>query len=128
LAAILLDENVSARLVPLLRRRGHECISATEIGFSRAKDPGLLLWSATAEHIVVTHDEDDFAMLHRAWRLWSTAWNVDAVHAGIIAVPQSPAWPYDRTAQEIDQLVRERGQLTNQFFKYRLPDGWLIEA
>jgi hypothetical protein len=127
LAAFQLDHNVSTQLAALVRGYRHSCQTTKDLGFGRAKDPNLLLWAANEQHIFVIHDEGHFEMLHGAWRLWSAAWSVELQHAGIIAVHHSHAWPRPRVAREIDLLVRDRGPLTNQCYKFRLPDGWLVE-
>jgi len=97
------------------------------VGLDRAEDPEVLAWAARHQHVVVTHNADDFEMLHLAWRLWSTEWAVEAIHAGIVVVRQSPDWSLERTSRELDHLVRKQGPLTNQYYRFRLPDGWLVE-
>jgi len=73
MASFLLDHNVKAQVQGLLRGRGHECAVALERGLDRASDDLLLLNAADTSAILVTHNKQDFRLLHRAWHSWSAA-------------------------------------------------------
>ena len=60
---LLLDMNVSPRLVPELQRRGYEAVHWSEVGDPRAEDRAVMTWAADNGHVVVTHDLDFGALL-----------------------------------------------------------------
>ena len=55
---LLLDMNVSLRLVHELQRRGHEAAHWSDIGDPRADDRVIMAWAADNGYAVVTHDLD----------------------------------------------------------------------
>jgi hypothetical protein len=57
-----------------------------------------LLNAAQRGLIFVTHNRTDFELLHDAWRLWSTVWNVPPAHAGILIIRQPPCMTYVQAA------------------------------
>lgn len=87
MAAFLIDNNMSPRLVHELIQLGHQASHARFEGMARAKDGALLLHAAGQMAIMVTENGDDFELLHDAWHRWSAAWGCGEAHAGILIVP-----------------------------------------
>jgi predicted nuclease of predicted toxin-antitoxin system len=83
-----LDNDLAAGVALSLRTAGHVAISARDLRLRRATDDEQLLVAADAGRVFVTHNEDDFTLLHDAWRKWFSAKGVQAQHAGILVVPQ----------------------------------------
>ena len=54
----LLDQDVYALTVRFLREQGHDVITASELGLSRAKDEQLLVTANELKRIFVTRDRD----------------------------------------------------------------------
>lgn len=122
MADFALDNNVPIDVAPRLKARCHSAITTRDAGLWRAPDDEHLWVAAQAGRIFVTHDEEDFALLHRAW----LRWGVPIPHAGIAAVPQGDAWPEQRIADELHALVRGFPSLTNVLYRWRQPSGWVI--
>jgi len=65
---LLLDEQQPGRAAELLRREGHDVISATEYTRLRGRPDAEILQTALGERrAVVTENVRDFAVLHRHW-------------------------------------------------------------
>jgi hypothetical protein len=64
---------------------------------------------------VLTHDIDDFELLHDAWVRWSTEWGIERHHAGILILPQE--WSSERKAQEVHAFLSTDPDLTNQLYR-----------
>ncbi len=114
-----IDQNVS----PILKQHlsayydDPDCAkTATDLGLLRASDGHHLLLAAQAGRIFVTHNGDDFIMIQDAWVRWSRAWSVEAMHAGILILPQ--AWQPLRAAEEIAQFLGKRVSLPNEIYAY----------
>lgn len=122
MADFALDNNVAIGVAPLLKARGHSVVTARDAGMWRAWDDEHLWVAAQAGRVFVTHDEEDFTLLHRAWLRWGVA----IPHASIAAVPQGAAWPEQRIADELHALVRGFSPLANSLYRWRQPLGWTI--
>lgn len=99
-------------------------ISAREIGQERSDDAEHLFIAAKQRRIVITHDRDDFILLHRAWQRWSAGWHVSAFHSGILIVPQPPRLTVVQCDQEIESLIARQSALTNALFQWTTSAGW----
>ncbi len=109
----------------LLQEAGHSAICARELGLESAGDQVQLLTAAQRRCVLVTHNAKDFALLHDAWRLWSATWQVTAIHAGLLIIPQAPIWLPDRAAQELVDLVDAGVQFANELYSWHTRRGWL---
>jgi len=78
------DHDVALQVAVLLREHGHMALTARAIGLERAGDHEHLLTAAQRGWILVTHNRQDFFLLHDAWRRWFQVLNVSVVHAGIL--------------------------------------------
>ncbi len=69
MTAFYFDENVSAVLEGPLRAYGHLVFSTYTEGHLRSPDPHQLRYATERGQVIVTHNRDDFALLHDAWHL-----------------------------------------------------------
>ncbi len=106
MARFPLDENVSATIAARLRALGHDVATAGDLGLLGADDEVHLLAAEKTDRILVTHNRDDFRLLHRAWRLWARDWGVRRSHAGVLVIPQAPHWSPQHAATEVDLISR----------------------
>lgn len=73
---------------------------------------------------MVTYDVDDFAMLHDAWFAWSRAWNVTALHAGILLIQSSAHLGSDEVAGAIHELATVHDTIDDRAFVWSRRQGW----
>lgn len=108
-----LDENVTERLVNALADQGIDAISANR-DHKGSDDATLLLVATELRRVLVTYNVSHFALLHRAWIAWSTAWDLDPPrsHAGIMLIHPAPSFGYERMANEISAFATNLGQTT----------------
>lgn len=128
-ARFSLDENVSGQLGPLLEARGHEARSAKQLGLLGAEDYEQIRLAARQGRILVTHDEDDFRLLHGAWRTWFAEWGTPPLprHGGILSIPQFPILRVEDAADILDRFVRSSdagGGVVGRFFARSREKGW----
>ena len=107
MARFYLDADVRVEIARILRERGHNADASKELGFEFSHDEEQLLIATRRGSILVTHNRDDFRMLHRAWHLWSEAWGVTQSHAGIVIVPQQ-RWSEATEATQLVQAAQHR--------------------
>jgi hypothetical protein len=83
-----LDEDVTEKLVTPLVALGFDVVSTRQLGRKGSQDFAQLLFAATADRVLITHNATDFRLLHGAWLAWSAAWGVAAVaeHPGILII------------------------------------------
>src|SRR5262249_23680731 len=86
----------------------------------RATDDEHLLIAARRRWVLVTHNRDDFVLLHNAWRRWP----VPMPHAGILAIPQAPECTSAAAAQAISDFVAPSPSWANELFRWRVRQGW----
>lgn len=89
-----------------------------------AKDDEQLLFAAQQRRVLITHNIKDFQMLHDAWKRWSSAWEVDQPHSGLLIIPQPPTWEADRAAQELHAFFQTFPVLANESYQYYAVTGW----
>src|SRR3569623_950161 len=77
LAGVYLDHNVSLDIVSPLRFAGHDVVTTRDLHFARQSDDKQLLTAVRAGRIVITHDRQDFTLLHDAWLTWPAAFAVE---------------------------------------------------
>jgi hypothetical protein len=94
-----LDEDVAHPLAAHLRSRGWDVDSAKELGRLTLSDVQVLLRAAAAGQTLITHNGNDFEVLHEAWVTWRSRWSTEveqatgrqvhlSQHAGILILPQ----------------------------------------
>jgi hypothetical protein len=120
-ASFYTDHDVALQIAVLLRQLGHTAVTARDIGLERAGDDAHLLAAAQRGWIFVTHNRQDFFLLHDAWRHWFQAFGVSAVHAGIL-IP-SHGLPH-RTVQLLNDFLASGLSLSNELYVWRPSSGW----
>ena len=116
------EHNIPRPTVERLRALGYDIISSRDVAYARANDDEALTFAARDGRVLLTHDIDDFELLHDAWRRWTTEWGVVRHHAGILILPQE--WPNDRKADEIDAFLSTDPDLKNQLYRWKASTGW----
>ena len=119
-----IDHDVSADLLPLLRRAGHDIVTAAELGLSAAPDDVHLLAAADDGRVLLTYNTKDFILLHGAWRRWSAAWQVARHHAGILILKAPSQLSNQDSAREVDALLASQPPLIDELYKWERPGGW----
>jgi predicted nuclease of predicted toxin-antitoxin system len=80
----LLDHDVDAAVGRMLRRRGHDCLSASQVGLAAATDDALTVWASEHRSAVVSTDREfgrrrmNNAIGHHVW-LRCLDWEADVV-------------------------------------------------
>ena len=139
MARFHLDHNVSSYIAEDLRSRGHDVVTAWDLQLTAADDDVHLWQAAVTERILVTHNADDFILLHKAWRRWLAGWSrvlrqeqVEVVapqHAGILIIAQAPHLLPETAAEELDRLVSSGAPMADELYLYDWQEGrgWLRE-
>jgi predicted nuclease of predicted toxin-antitoxin system len=65
--ALYTDAHITLALVKALRDRGHDVISAHEVGNSDLSDPVHLAYAAAHGRVILTFNGKDFVPLFREW-------------------------------------------------------------
>lgn len=128
-ARFYLDENVSTELSDVLVSAGHDVLSTDDAGRKGNSDVRQLVFAAREGRIAITHNRDDFVLVHEAWIAYATAWGVarPVKHPGISVLPQPPLMPSTEAADEIDR-VSHVSRLANRIWVWRRPLGWYEPA
>jgi Domain of unknown function (DUF5615) len=123
-----LDGDVTDRMVPLLVARGHSVLTTKQAGLGSSRDDEQLVAATDRGRLLIIHNSEDFLLLYHAWRTLSRRWGApDDHHAGILVVPQHTIVPYERSAREIDSLVRVQREVWGRYFSYDARWGWSLE-
>ena len=95
-----------------------------DIGGARLTDDALLLTSTQAGRVFITHNRDDFRMLHDAWVTWPAAFGMAfPAHPGILILDQGSVETLARIVIDmLAQLPPER--VANGIFWWHRHDGW----
>src|SRR6185437_10979411 len=107
MASLLADENFPHSAVLVLRRLGHNVLTATEAGLANKRIPDeiVLEYATRLDRAVVTYNWDDFARLHDQY----------PAHAGIIVCAVDP--DSDSLSARIDQNIRVAGDLAGKILQ-----------
>ena len=112
MALFFLDNDFPLGAGDELRRLGHDVASARSTNREDRHDEEQLLYAATENRILITHNRRDFRLLHRAWLRWSRTWSVQQAHAGILVLPQGRT--YQEYGAVIDSYLSQRGAVINE--------------
>lgn len=80
----LLDHDVDAAVGRMLRRKGHQCLTASQVGLAVATDDALTVWASELGAVVVSTDREfsrrrmENAIGHHVW-LRCLDWEADVV-------------------------------------------------
>jgi hypothetical protein len=127
LASFYLDQDVDVALAPALQEFGHTAVATGALGLARSPDAAQLLFAAKRRWVLISHNRDDFVVLHDAWKLWTVDWDVAVEHAGILVIPQrigADFWTVPHAAGQIDELIRQARPLSNELYEWRRGTGW----
>lgn len=123
----VLDENFEARTAQELRVLGHDVVTTTALNVRGAPDYTLLLVATDEERIVVTHNVDDFLLLHCIWLALATRWRIEpvqAAHPGILGLTQYTTDCADY-ARQIDARTHSQN-VAGEMHVYRPSTGWRL--
>jgi hypothetical protein len=126
-ARFALDENFEARTAIELRSLGHDVATAAMLNVRGTPDYRLLLVAVDDARIVITHNIDDFLLLHCIWQSLATRWSVvpeQAWHPGILGMTQ-----YTTDAADYAQQIHEHSQglsIAGEMYVYRPSTGWQL--
>ena len=81
---LYLDADVDARLAANLRRAGYDCVSAREVGNAALDDETQMVFAASEERTLLTHNIKHFVPLFEQW------WHAGLSHFGIVVSQQVP--------------------------------------
>jgi hypothetical protein len=127
-AQFLFDADTVPTLHRLLEEQGHSVTTIRQVTRLDAPDDEVLLVATTMDRLLVTHNEQDFLLLARAWRSFARQWETTPPsHAGIIVIPQSDRLPFGRAISEINSLVRRQREVRGHVFTYSLKWGWILD-
>ena len=119
LAILYLDEDVSHHIGTRLEITGHTIYTTYQQGRAETSDGGQLLYAATYVWTIVSHNREDFELLHDAWLRWTQAWSLSSQHPGILVISQRVSNHDNATV--IDTLLSAHPNLDNQLFGYNTP-------
>ncbi len=122
MASFYLDHNVGREVAAYLRFAGHDVRTAREIRTERAGDDEHLAIAYQNGWIFITHNIDDFELLHDAWRRWSRLWGVSVLHPGILVL--EPGLDEGQIATLIDQQFRSGVTIAGELHMWRPRRGW----
>jgi hypothetical protein len=120
-----LDNDVASELRVLLQLQGHDVTAAEPAGLAYAGDEEQLLFAAQEHRILITHNTEDFVLLHRAWLRWAGAWQIQQRHAGILVVAQVKPRERPILAQAITALLSGSAPRSNQLWQWTPRKGWV---
>jgi hypothetical protein len=121
-ARFFLDNNVSRHLIPILTADGHHILTSRDEGLAARNDVEQLLAATDRNAILVTHDREDFLLLHYAWLALCLRWHQTEAHPGIVVVPQVAEAAVHRYLTEFLQGT----QVTqNACWRYGTAEGWV---
>ena len=93
------DEDVTDRLVPLLRERGYEAESALKAGTTGWTDEEQLAFASSRGWTLLTYNRRDFSALARHWQ------DTGRSHAGIILSRQFSNRQAGRLLRQVCRLI-----------------------
>jgi predicted nuclease of predicted toxin-antitoxin system len=70
MARLCADENVAWQVSTFLAAQWHQIDRVQELGRAGLGDAQHLLYAARDNRVLVTHNTDEFLLLHRAWIAW----------------------------------------------------------
>jgi predicted nuclease of predicted toxin-antitoxin system len=107
MARLFADENFPHPTVELLRKLGHEVVTAVQAGIANKGIPDeiVLEYATRLGHAVITHNWDDFASLH----------DRRTAHAGIVICVVDP--DAGALVERIDRAIVATGELAGKLIR-----------
>jgi Domain of unknown function (DUF5615) len=124
LARLYFDHNVSRNVAPGLWSAGHTVRVTRGPVAAQLSDDAHLLNAVQDGRTLVTHDRNDFSLLHDAWLTWPATFDMaPPPHPGILVLDQAlPALLAQVLAEFLEQTPSAR--FANAVFWWRRHDGW----
>ncbi|MHB8644697.1 MAG: DUF5615 family PIN-like protein [Thermomicrobiales bacterium] len=123
MASFYLDQNVSHRIVPILRTAGHFVITSRDLRAERARDDEQLFTAWQNRWILVTQNRADFILIHDALRRWADLWGIAEIHAGILLV--SDNLDFQMLARILDIFAASELTIANALYDWKGSGGWV---
>jgi predicted nuclease of predicted toxin-antitoxin system len=118
-----LDHNISYRILPYLHSAGHQTVATRETGMNRADDDAQVFFAWQNGWITITHNRQDFLLVHHTLRRWGDLWHITDIHAGILAFPDSLA--IREQARLLDVFIASDFPIANTFYEWRSIGSWV---
>jgi len=67
IARLYFDEDADARLAVALRQRGYDVVTTADVGLLEASDEEQLVYAASQQRVLVTHNITHFPKVHVVW-------------------------------------------------------------
>ncbi len=112
----LLDENLSHTLVDRRIAAGHDADRIDRLGMKGSPDEELL-WFAKRRGWVFVSIDEDYLLLHRAFRRWG----ITDIHAGILIVPD--LLPPPAQTRALDIFASEGLPIANRLYIWGTAQG-----
>ncbi len=116
-----IDNDIPPALAQELMSLGHTAVTARDLGLSAAGDEVHLFTAAQSSRILVTHNKDDFVLLHAAWIYWTGQWQMARAHQGILIVKQQKLL-VPQMARAIDGFTKRGQPLANRAYEWTISD------
>lgn len=114
-----LDENVSLKIVPLVRAAGYTVITYLDEGLKGERDDVHLFTARLNDWILVTYNGSDFILLHDALHRW----NVPDPHRGIRILPDN--LPNHAEAQALDVFIAAGLHIAGELYEFTMAGSWI---
>lgn len=95
------DDSANPVLVQRLAREGHDVVIPADVGNMGQKDPNHFMFAIRNDRVLLTHNHDDFELLHRLVIL------VGGHHPGLLTVRRDNDPTRDLTPKRIVQATRK---------------------
>jgi len=131
--SLLIDADVPGLLAHHLVSLGHDVLTARQAGLTGrvgtpgASDDEVLVTAVRQGRVLVSHNERDFLLLHRAWRRLAVEWAVQPPpsHPGILVFRQVDPAQLVPMAVEIDRFLAQYASsryasLTDAIYAWRV--------
>jgi hypothetical protein len=128
MAVIYADHDIATETVAELRQLGHQVTTTRALHQERASD-ALQLWTAAIRRsILISHNANDYRLLHEAWHRWG----VDRAHAAIILFPHWDGllreWTPTRAARELSAFINQHPIIDNERWRWVRNSGWTRDS
>lgn len=116
MAAFYIDADVSPVVADELNGRGHDALSCIRDGSPEGRGDEQVFFTAVEQaRVVVTHNERDFTLLHRAW----LHWRLPRQHYGLLIVRQNLSLRPPDIADWLHRFTEQYSAINNSLFLFR---------
>lgn len=120
MAELLVDEDVVTRTAAILTAYGHDVVTVADLQYKGTKDDGILWIAIRSQRILVTHNEKDFLLLHRAWHRWK----LPRPHPGILVLRQNVVSLPAEIGRAIGVFLDSGLRIENQLYVFHRDQQW----